>query len=177
MTDIYYNYHAKEYYKNTVNIDMSAIYSRFLKHLPPKCHILDAGCGFGRDTDYFLKSGYQVDAFDKSEEMVKLSKRHTKLDIKQMAFCDLQEIKKYDAVWACASLIHLPEQDLDHALINLSRSLKDGGIIYMSFKYEGSPVIDEYDRHFFNQNKKTAQTLVDTTKDLEVLEIWKKARD
>ncbi|WP_371920416.1 methyltransferase domain-containing protein [Rickettsia sp. TH2014] len=31
--------------------------------------MLDAGCGVGRDTKYFLGLGYQVTAFDGSSEM------------------------------------------------------------------------------------------------------------
>ncbi|WP_412707499.1 methyltransferase domain-containing protein [Candidatus Rickettsia kedanie] len=43
--------------------------------------MLDAGCGVGRDTKYFLGQGYQVTAFNGSSEMVKLATKETGIDV------------------------------------------------------------------------------------------------
>ena len=42
-----------------------------MKLLAPKAHILDFGCGSGRDTKYFLEQGFQVTAIDGSAELCK----------------------------------------------------------------------------------------------------------
>ena len=48
-TDQYYKRFAAEFFGSTVGVDMTAIHQRFLAHLKPGAHILDAGCGSGRD--------------------------------------------------------------------------------------------------------------------------------
>ncbi|WP_085065632.1 class I SAM-dependent methyltransferase [Rickettsia peacockii] len=67
----YYNNNAQEFYSRTINADLSDNYKAFTSYLPEQAHILDAGCGVGRDTKYFLSQRYQVTAFDGSTEMVK----------------------------------------------------------------------------------------------------------
>ncbi|XVN43772.1 MAG: hypothetical protein RCG16_05570 [Rickettsia hoogstraalii] len=49
----YYNNNAQEFYNRTINADLSDNYKEFISYLPNKAHILDAGCGVGRDTKYF----------------------------------------------------------------------------------------------------------------------------
>ncbi len=51
----YYEENAADFIKNTVDIDMSVLYSYFLENIPAKGYILDAGCGSGRDSKFFLK--------------------------------------------------------------------------------------------------------------------------
>ena len=41
-------------------------------------------------------------------------------------------IHEFDGVWACASLIHLPERDLKVALTKLTNATKSGGVLYFS---------------------------------------------
>ena len=60
MKQSYYDAHAKEYAALTVRADMSQAYDRFLAYLPAGAGILDAGCGSGRDSLFFLKNGYEV---------------------------------------------------------------------------------------------------------------------
>jgi len=45
----YYNQHSKEFIDNTLNVDMTSLYVKFLPLLPPGGKILDVGCGSGRD--------------------------------------------------------------------------------------------------------------------------------
>jgi ubiquinone/menaquinone biosynthesis C-methylase UbiE len=49
----FYDTHAKEYCESTVHLDLHGLYERFLGELGPGAHILDAGCGSGRDTKAF----------------------------------------------------------------------------------------------------------------------------
>ena len=57
-SSIFYTINAKDFYKRTVNIDVEQLYGLFLPYLPKGSHILDAGCGSGRDTKAFLERGY-----------------------------------------------------------------------------------------------------------------------
>lgn len=59
----FYEGNAKQYYDDTVNTNMTVLYTPFLTYMPTYASILDAGCGSGRDTLYFASRGYQVTAF------------------------------------------------------------------------------------------------------------------
>ncbi|MGB2065821.1 MAG: methyltransferase domain-containing protein, partial [Marinomonas gallaica] len=63
-TTLYYDTFAEDFAKSTLPVDMSALYQRFLPLIPLQGHILDAGCGSGRDAKYFQSIGHKVWAFD-----------------------------------------------------------------------------------------------------------------
>ena len=130
----YYNNHAQEYFDFTVKADMSEQYEQFLKFVKRGGKILDFGCGSGRDSLYFKNKGYDVTAIDGSEEMCKLARAYTGLDVKCMNFYDFNEVDSYDGIWACASLCHLPRKDLLDILIRLRNALMEKGHICMSLK-------------------------------------------
>lgn len=144
----YYNKNANTYFESTVGLDLSTLYGPFLKHLSPGAHILDAGCGSGRDSLFFKNQGFQVTAFDASEEMVKLSSQLLGQEVLLMTFEDLDLPDQYDGIWACASLLHVPRLKLPMLIAQLANNLRAGGVFYMSFKY-GS---DEFwrDGRYFN---------------------------
>ncbi len=54
MTVQFYENNAEQFAQDTLNVDMSALYERFLGRLAPSSRILDAGCGAGRDTAAFF---------------------------------------------------------------------------------------------------------------------------
>ena len=64
----YYENNSGAFIEQTKALDMSEIYSRFLRHIRPQGLILDAGCGAGRDICAFRSKGYEVEAFDASEK-------------------------------------------------------------------------------------------------------------
>lgn len=130
----YYNKNAKEFVKDTAYIDFSKHQKRFLDKLCVGDLILDFGCGSGRDTKYFLSKGLNVEAIDGSKEMCKLASEYTGIKVKQMRFQDLAEVNRYNGIWACASILHLCEEELLSVINKMIIALKDNGIIYISFK-------------------------------------------
>ena len=130
----YYDSNADGYYDSTVNLDMSAQYSMFEKRLYADAHILDLGCGSGRDAKYFLDQGYEVAAIDGSEKLCKKASALTGIEVRNILFRDLDYIEEFDGVWACASLVHVNSEELPEILKKISASLKDDGILYASFK-------------------------------------------
>lgn len=131
----YYNANADQFIQGTSKVDISLIYTEFLKRIPMNGAILDFGCGSGRDTKTFLELGYVVDAIDGSEELCKLGSKHTGINVRCMLFQELNEIEKYDGIWACASILHLDRVQLHTVLNKMCDALKENGIIYVSFKY------------------------------------------
>lgn len=112
----YYDNHADEFYKSTVNVEFDTMQNRFLVKLKEGAYILDFGCGSGRDTKYFLEHGYSVDAIDGSKELCKLASEYTGIEVKNMFFQELSEADKYDGIQACSSILHLPIDELDEVM-------------------------------------------------------------
>jgi SAM-dependent methyltransferase len=135
-TVAYYNRHAAEFSAQTANLDMSPLYERFLRHVPPQGRILDAGCGAGRDALGFALLGYSVVAFDASAEMARLARERVagRAEVLQMRFEDLAWRDEFDGIWACASLLHVPLTDFPAVVAHLATALRAGGACYMSFK-------------------------------------------
>ena len=74
----YYTENATEFFRETVDVDMTPLYDRFLPLIPAGGHILDAGCGSGRDARYFLDRGYRITAFDASSELAALATEYSR---------------------------------------------------------------------------------------------------
>lgn len=144
----YYDTHASQFIAGTKDADMSELYEKFERLILPGSHILDLGCGSGRDSKYFLKKGYEVTAVDGSYELCKLASAFIGQKVHCMRFEELKFGDEFDAVWACASLLHAAKEQMPGILQLLSQALKKDGILYASFKYGDSERIK--DGRFFN---------------------------
>lgn len=134
MTTDYYEQNAQDFFDGTVSVDMSELYDRFLPLVPAGGLILDAGCGSGRDALSFQNKGYKVTAFDASETLCKLASGLLDQAVECMRFNELKRQGEFDAVWACASLLHVPRAELPGSIAALIESLKPDGVMYCSFK-------------------------------------------
>jgi len=130
----YYDLNAEEFFKGTIDADMTIHYEKFLNNLPENASILDAGCGSGRDTLIFKSMGYDVTSIDGSLEMCKLASEHTHQKVIHMQFQDIDFNEAFDGIWASASLLHVPSDELELVLSNLRNALKPNGFLYASFK-------------------------------------------
>ena len=164
----YYNKNAQSFYDRTIGTDMSHIQTKFLSFLPSKAHILDAGCGVGRDSKYFLHQSYEITAFDASSEMVKYATKELDKQVLHLRFQDLNFEKKFDGVWANASLLHVPYQETRDICTRIYNALKPWGIFYASYKY-GDGHMSVEGREFYNM---TEVTILPYLKDLfEIIKI------
>ena len=135
ITINYYNKNAQTFAEATIGVNFVETQDKFLNCLSHMGQILDFGCGSGRDTKYFLEKGYNVDATDGSEELCKIASNYTGVEVKQMLFSELDAVEKYDGIWACSSILHLPKNELKIILQKMAAALKEDGVIYTSFKY------------------------------------------
>ena len=129
----YYNQNAARFTAETVQVNFESTQKRFAGKLPAGAAILDFGCGSGRDTKCFLSQGYQVDAVDGSAELCRLAGEYTGVNVKNMFFHELAEVERYDGIWACSSILHLPLEELADVMRKMVAALKHNGIIYASF--------------------------------------------
>lgn len=130
----YYDRTAEDYVRKTFSLDTSELRARFTRYLPSGAYLLDAGCGSGRDALLFRAQGYQVDAFDGSPETARLATKLTGIPVQCRTFAQMQEREVYDAIWACATLVHLDDLGFCEALRNLQRALKPGAHLYFCVK-------------------------------------------
>lgn len=167
----FYNNNADDFFDSTFNVDMSELYEEFIPYLDKNSQILDAGCGSGRDSKYFMDHGYGVTAFDASPPLVKLASKIINLDVKCMAFEDIKWVDKYSGIWACASLLHLDDYDLKSAFYKLFKSLKTSGVLYCSFKY-GETNTEANGRFFNNMTEKTLKEVLYKSKNISFEKLW-----
>lgn len=167
----YYNKNANLFVETTANVEFYHMQNRFLSKLETGAHILDFGCGSGRDTKYFLEQGYLVDAIDGSAELCKLASEFTGIEVKHMYFQELSEEVKYDGIWACSSILHLNISALEDVMKKMTIAVKSNGIIYTSFKY-GIFSGERNGRYFTDMTEDTFGKLLQKIPELEIEEQW-----
>lgn len=167
----YYNQNADAFVAGTISVDFKQKQDKFIGRLQAGDYILDFGCGSGRDTKYFLEAGMKVDATDGSEELCKIASKYTGIKVRQMLFQELDEYEKYDGIWACSSILHLPKDELKQVLIKMAAALNAGGIIYTSFKY-GNYEGERNGRYFTDFTIDSFADFIQDVKHLKLIECW-----
>lgn len=130
----YYNTKSQEFIDRTFNIDMSSLMKDFLAELPEGATVLDIGCGSGRDSKIFDELGYDVYAVDASEKMVEHTQQFIGDRVVLSTFQDYKTDMTFDGLWASASLLHVPEEEMVSVVRKFRSMLKTGGVFHMSFK-------------------------------------------
>lgn len=171
MTIEYYNQYADEYVDDTLYADMSDARNKFLSYVPEGGTILDFGCGSGRDSKAFLNVGYQVVPLDGSPALCDSAQQLLDQPIVCCNFQDYLATTHFDGIWACASLLHLKEDELSPVLAQLIKSLKLGAPLYMSFKY-GDYSGERNGRWFTDMTEERMQELMKSFSDLQLVEQW-----
>ena len=171
LTILYYNKHADEFVSRTVDIDMSEVYPKFTNLLPSGGCILDAGCGSGRDSRYFLSQGFEVVAIDASEEMVKCASKLMDQSAILMKFEDVTFENEFDGIWACASMLHVEKENFVSTLNILVNALRTSGVIYVSLKQSESNV-PAGGRHFSYYSADEVNGIISDQPSLELLDLW-----
>lgn len=169
----YYAKNTEEFIASTLEADMSKTHEKFLSLLPKGAHILDLGCGSGRDSLCFLQKGFQVTAVDGSEELAKFASELIGQEVIVSDFKDLVlPTASFDAIWASASLLHVHSEALPGILAKVIDLAKPGAIFYMSFKY-GDYEGERGGRYYTDLNEaRFADLMQKSGRSLEIIEQW-----
>ncbi len=160
---------ASEWYGNDT---MLPCHRNFISRFPEKPRILDLCCGAGYESMRMRSLGAEVVGIDFSEESIKIAR--TKNPDIMFYIGDMLEDFSYagvfDGVAVLAGLIHIPNEKLRRAFLNISQVLKDDGLL-LAVVVDGTGKLEkksfvtidgeEYDREFYAHTKKE---LVDYTK-------------
>jgi mutator protein MutT len=168
----YYSANAIEYCTETSKMDVGDLYRPFLEHLSFEAHILDLGCGSGRDSKAFREMGYEVTSVDGISEIAAWARAYTGRPVAVKSFHELDYENEFDGVWASASLLHCQQDQLQEVFRKIVESLKDNAVAYMSFKWGVECTVDDKGRHFTNQTSQTLEKLLVDVANSEILRIW-----
>lgn len=171
-TDHYYEASAADFFSATVGVDMAPLRKAFLARLVSGGHVLDAGCGSGRDAKAFAAAGYRVSAFDASAALADLARAHSGLPVDVRRLQDVVDVGRFDGIWCCASLLHVPLSDLPEVLARLWRALRDGGSLYVSFKHGTGERSDHVGRRFTDADETALRGWFQSLPDVQDLEVW-----
>ncbi len=140
-----YDSNAETYAERFQFVDLGEDRRRFLQHLPKSTAlVLDAGCGPGRDLGFFARDGFRAIGLDKSAELLRIARSagHAVIrgDLRDLPF----ESGSFAGIWACASLVHLPDAELSRALAEFKRVLRPGGSLFVSVRH-GCGIEERFD--------------------------------
>ena len=95
-----------------------------------------------------LANGFQVEPTDGTPALAEEASRRLRVPVRVMRFHELNAASRYDAVWANASLLHVPRPGLPAILARIRRALRPGGLHFASYKAGGREGRDRFGRYF-----------------------------
>lgn len=131
-----YNKTAKEYILKVQKYAPEPEREKFISLIKPGGKILDAGCGSGRDANYFAAKGFAVTGIDLSDNLLAYANELAQGNV-IFHKMDLRAItldSSFDGIWACASLLHLAREEFLPVLQSFRQILIPGGILFLLLK-------------------------------------------
>jgi SAM-dependent methyltransferase len=112
------------------------LYSRFTE-LSPGRTALDLGCGPAHDGAQLARRGFSVTGCDPTKGLLSEGRGH-ELIRGRLVIGDARRAPFspgcFDAIWACASLLHIPKPEIGGALAEAIRILRTGGLLFTSMQ-------------------------------------------
>lgn len=135
LTLEHYERNADSFWAGTRDHDVTQNIATLLEAIEaePPFAILDFGCGPGRDLAAFAKLGHRAIGLDGAARFVEMAREHSGCEVWQQDFLALElPERRFDGVFANASLFHVPRRELPRVLGELYACLKPGGVLFSS---------------------------------------------
>ena len=106
---------------------------RFLALCPPDGSILDAACGTGKYWTMVLDSGRRPSGIDQSAGMlIRAAAKFPEVPVEVRALTDLDADAAFDGVMCVDAMEYVPPEEWPPVLAAFRRSLRDGGLLYVT---------------------------------------------
>ncbi|MFT5449941.1 MAG: SAM-dependent methyltransferase [Gammaproteobacteria bacterium] len=131
----HYDINAQDYRTGTAEHDVSQNIDALLRAIEgePPHTILDFGCGPGRDLVSLSKRGHRAKGLDGAAAVAELAREISGCEVWHQNFIDLDlPPRRFDGVFANASLFHIPREAVPKVLSALHESLKLRGVLFCS---------------------------------------------
>jgi SAM-dependent methyltransferase len=131
----HYDQNAISYDEGTKDHDVSQNINALLTAIKtePPFHILDFGCGPGRDLQTFTRLGHIAVGLEGSTQAAQIARTKSTCEVLVQDFFNLNLPEDaFDGVFANASLFHIPNHLLPKVLGHLWTCLKPNGILFSS---------------------------------------------
>ena len=125
----------RERWKDYRSGRLDSLREAFVAMLPERGRVLDAGCASGRDVRHLLDLGVEhVYGLDLSPELARLAKKthpdgsYAVGDVRKLPYRD----GVFDGIHCMSVFLHLQPDSIREALSEFYRTLKRGGVVYLS---------------------------------------------
>lgn len=130
-----YGERAENFWERTRDHDVSQNIDTMLRWIQPPsgARILDLGCGPGRDLKALRSRGHDPVGLDGCPAFVEMARAHSGCEVWLQDFLQLSlPLRAFDAIYANATLFHVPSSELPRVLDDLRSSLKEAGVLFAS---------------------------------------------
>lgn len=130
-----YESRAAEFWAGTRDHDVQQNIDALLRHIhgEPPFHILDIGCGPGRDLATFRALGHEPIGLEGSKAFAAMAREHSGCEVWEQDFLALDlPAEHFDGLYANASLFHVPRERLVGVLKQLHTTLRPDGVLFSS---------------------------------------------
>ena len=107
-------------------------------------------------------------AIDGSSELCRIASEFIGQNVICATFQEYVPAEQFDGIWACASLLHIPSEELGGIVSRLAKSLRCGGCFYVSFKYGESRGVRN-GRFFQDMTEASLGVLLKDIPELEII--------
>lgn len=152
-----------QYYKNRICPEAPSLFAQYVMTLvEPNRHLVELGCGNGRDAVYFASCGLRVTALDTSQEaissLMSRAVENARFSCGDFVNADIHQPESYDYAYSRFTL-HAISQDQEEVLLrNVFCGLKPGGKLFIEVRSVNDPLFGKgkraernaffYDNHY-----------------------------
>jgi SAM-dependent methyltransferase len=132
---------SEEIRKSPSGLDPSNM-ETFISLIPSGGKIVDIGCGFGREVNYFSNLGFDAVGVDISERVTSLAKSlypNEKFVVGDFRDCLRNSPELYNGIFENLSMFYLPKKDIETAYLLIFEKLKPEGVFQISMEIETVP--------------------------------------